>query len=118
MIPPLGKHYSIQWAEENARLLNMFEVRNVNPSSFNREYFEINDTVYEGDVLLGTLSQRILATLVREGFPGLENSSLLGHFFQPFPLENFNYEIKFASISPGSTHNEQKIYTIYKDISL
>jgi hypothetical protein len=27
-------------------------------------------------------------------------------------------EEKFASISPGSTHNEQKIYTIYKDISL
>jgi hypothetical protein len=27
-------------------------------------------------------------------------------------------EEKFASISPGSAYNEQKIYTIYKDISL
>ncbi len=68
LVPPLGTHYSKQWSEEDARLLAMFEEIPTAASldRQNVEYVEMDGTVFEGDIQLGKLSQRLLAALCRE----------------------------------------------------
>lgn len=68
MIPPFGKNYVHQWAEEEARIVNLFNDGVINPSvAVNREYAEVEDTVYDGDLHLGKLSERLIASFLREG---------------------------------------------------
>ncbi|KAJ3316971.1 Transcriptional regulator, partial [Boothiomyces sp. JEL0866] len=68
MIPPAGKSYVLQWQEEDERLLALFEEGVPNPSlATNREYVEMEDTVYEGDIHMGALSEKLMCSLVREG---------------------------------------------------
>lgn len=68
MIPPTGKSYVQQWQEEDERLLALFEEGVPNPSlATNREYVEMEDTVYEGDIHMGSLSEKLICSLVREG---------------------------------------------------
>jgi hypothetical protein len=68
MVPPFGKNYVQQWADEEQRIVNLYNDGVTNPSvAVNREYAEVEDTVYEGDLHLGTLSERLLAAFIREG---------------------------------------------------
>ncbi|KAJ3268960.1 Transcriptional regulator [Terramyces sp. JEL0728] len=68
MLPPTGKNYTLQWQDEDERLLALFEEGVPNPSlASNREYVEMEDTVYEGDIHVGTLSEKLMCSLVREG---------------------------------------------------
>lgn len=68
MVPPFGKNYVQQWSEEEQKLVNLYNDGVTNPSiAVNREYAEIEDTVYEGDLHLGPLSERLLAAFIREG---------------------------------------------------
>ncbi|KAJ3194325.1 Transcriptional regulator [Irineochytrium annulatum] len=69
IIPLLGRHYLEQWAEEEGAMLPMFDVAAVKPAVGQnlREYEEMDDTVYGGDVYLGSLTERILSSLREEG---------------------------------------------------
>lgn len=68
MIPSIGPHYKEQWIEEDKRLAVLVKRDVQNPSTAsNREYAEIDDTIHEGDLRIGPLSERLLSALVREG---------------------------------------------------
>ncbi|KAL2918028.1 Transcriptional regulator [Polyrhizophydium stewartii] len=77
LLPPLGRHYTQQWHEEDQRLQTMYEEGATNPSQIiNREYIEHEDVVFEGDIIMGTLSERLMGALVQEGVvPDLKGSS-------------------------------------------
>ena len=84
MIPPLGKHYLLQWKEEDRRLLSLFNDGVTNPSvATNKEYAEVDDCVFEGDIHLGPLSDRLLASFIREGLvvPDQMNDPSLNNAF-------------------------------------
>jgi hypothetical protein len=60
-------HYKEQWKEEDLKLASLMDDGLQNPAlAMNREYFEMEDTVYEGDVSMGPLSERLLGALVKE----------------------------------------------------
>ncbi|KAJ8325756.1 Transcriptional regulator [Batrachochytrium dendrobatidis] len=68
LIPPLGIHFTEQWHAEDQRIFAMFEEGATNPSLMaNREYIEIDEVIFEGDMMLGTLSERLMSALVQEG---------------------------------------------------
>ncbi|KAJ3025770.1 UNVERIFIED_CONTAM: Transcriptional regulator [Siphonaria sp. JEL0065] len=84
IIPRLGKTYHEQWAEEDsalppanthsqpvygAEVSALLGIAATPPPAAPgpREYEEVNDTVYGGDVYIGPLSERLLSTLVEEG---------------------------------------------------
>lgn len=68
MIPEIGQHYKLQWKEEDKKILNLLDEGVTNPGlAMNKEYFEFEDTVYEGEMGLGSLSEKILGAFVREG---------------------------------------------------
>ncbi len=68
IVPQLGPHYRIQWEQEDYKLAQLVDdgVQNAG-MAINREYFELEDTVYDGDMDLGRYSERLLGALVREG---------------------------------------------------
>ena len=68
MIPPLGKHYSQQWAEEDGRHYALIEEGVSNPGlAMNLEYTELDDIIFEGSISVGSLTERLLSCFVREG---------------------------------------------------
>ncbi|KAJ3328629.1 Transcriptional regulator [Blyttiomyces sp. JEL0837] len=88
--PALGRHYLDQWAEEEGLIFPQGEgsepqLRRVDSlakgAGFGlgpqgpKEYEEIDDTVYGGDITMGSLTERILASLRSEGLklPGIES---------------------------------------------
>jgi hypothetical protein len=67
MVPPLGRHYSIQWKEDDQRLVNLYHDGVHNPSvAANKEYVEVDDTVYDGDLHIGPLSERVVSAFIKE----------------------------------------------------
>eukprot|EP00842_Homolaphlyctis_polyrhiza_P000950 jgi/Hompol1/1856/HPOL_004880-RA len=68
LVPPLGRHYTEQWAQEDERIYAMLQEGATNPAAMaNREYIEMDDIVFESDMQLGPLSERILSALFQEG---------------------------------------------------
>jgi hypothetical protein len=63
-----------QWAEEEGAMLPHFDTQeshrrtdSIGKLGGAREYEEMDDTVYGGDIYLGSLTERILSTLREEG---------------------------------------------------
>ncbi|KAI9344276.1 histone acetyltransferases subunit 3-domain-containing protein [Obelidium mucronatum] len=84
IIPRLGKPYHEQWADEDSSLppsnihatpsygaeVNALLGLSAPPPPVapgSREYEEVGETVYGGDVYIGPLAERLLATLLEEG---------------------------------------------------
>ncbi|KAJ3091521.1 Transcriptional regulator [Quaeritorhiza haematococci] len=80
IMPPLGRHYTEQWAEEDGALIPSFDPPNEDQSGSPsrgggsssgqlgpKEYEEIDDTVHVGDVFYGPLTERIICSLFDEG---------------------------------------------------
>ncbi|KAJ3345783.1 Transcriptional regulator [Kappamyces sp. JEL0680] len=68
MVPPSGRHYAVQWKEDDQRLVHLYQDGVVNPSvASNKEYVEVDDTVYDGEVHLGPLSERLVSSFIKEG---------------------------------------------------
>lgn len=68
MIPPFGAHFTQQWRDDEKRLLTLFQDGALNPAvASNREYAEVDDTIYDGDLHMGSLSERLISAFIREG---------------------------------------------------
>ncbi|KAJ3410432.1 Transcriptional regulator [Chytridiales sp. JEL 0842] len=85
--PLLGRNYLEQWAEEENAMLPYsdpsIELPNGRRSDSSlkigggeREYEERDDTVFGGDVYLGSLTERILSTLREEGMTNLVRNEI------------------------------------------
>ncbi|KAI8895072.1 histone acetyltransferases subunit 3-domain-containing protein [Globomyces pollinis-pini] len=120
MIPPLGKPYLKQWEEEDIRLSQLLEEgAPLPPNGVNREYIELDDTVFEGDIHIGTLSQRLLASFIREGVvPDQtieeEDPTLASKFVNRYRTkaelslfeERLKLELKHIGLIPPDSHHE------------
>ncbi|KAI8910302.1 histone acetyltransferases subunit 3-domain-containing protein [Gorgonomyces haynaldii] len=66
-IPALGVHFLKQWEEEDLRHVKYFEEGVSNPGIvLNREYMEMDGFTFEGDVPLGSVTERLISCFVRE----------------------------------------------------
>ncbi|KAJ3118181.1 Nephrocystin-4 [Phlyctochytrium bullatum] len=61
VVPLLGRHYIDQWAEEDGAMLPGSEGKPV------REVEEIDETIHSGEVVLGSLTERVVSALQEEG---------------------------------------------------
>ncbi|KAI8620248.1 histone acetyltransferases subunit 3-domain-containing protein [Chytriomyces sp. MP71] len=90
VLPRLGRNYHEQWAEEDNNLAPLkaqqqpfwtpefgYQQPPPPPPAGPREYEEADDTVYGGDVYIGPLAERILASLAEGGGGGGAVGTLL-----------------------------------------
>lgn len=67
IIPPLGRHYTLQWMDEDSRLNSLFEDGISNPGlSANKEYVDIDGVCFEGDVKIGPVSERFASCFMKD----------------------------------------------------
>ncbi|KAJ3219300.1 Transcriptional regulator [Dinochytrium kinnereticum] len=65
IVPLLGRHYLEQWADEEGAMLPQSDSVAMKPNGF-REYEEMEDTIFGGDIYLGSLTERVLSSLQEE----------------------------------------------------
>lgn len=79
MIPPSGLHYTLQWKEEEQRLISLFKDGVTNLSiAANKEYVEVDNSVFEGDLQLGSLSERFITAFLKESVVPDTGAALIG----------------------------------------
>ncbi|KAJ3182868.1 Transcriptional regulator [Gaertneriomyces sp. JEL0708] len=70
VIPPLGRPYKEQWAEEHERAMQLDHEPQTVPAAIGQEYAEVNGAVHHGDICIKPLSERIIASLVESRHSG------------------------------------------------
>ncbi|KAJ3041737.1 Transcriptional regulator [Rhizophlyctis rosea] len=65
IVPPLGKHYTEQWAEEETKLEHDLPPHHHHGFQ-NCEYIELDDLVREGDISIRPLDERIISCLIAD----------------------------------------------------
>ena len=63
VVPPLGRHYKEQWADEDLRLAPSDDSNSL--LAF-QEYAQLEDGVYPGRAVHGPLSTRLMASFIEE----------------------------------------------------
>lgn len=69
MTPHLGKHYALQWAQEDGANMDISDsdaLMTKLPSGSEEDYKQIDGAVFPGDIEFGTLWPRLLSALIQD----------------------------------------------------